>query len=153
VSGTGLRIQLFLISYTPLALIFAVRAIPAADDDRLLRWLVPLGFAVLTALGFGMAIRLLRGGSAVSPVDINVTGIQDEGANAACYLATYLFPFILFSQTSWRAWIGYGIYFLVLALVTTRSNLILVNPTLYLLNRRVVRIDFDTMRGAASTNR
>lgn len=152
-TGTALRIQLFLISYIPLALIFAIRAIPSSNDDRLCSWLVPAGFAVLAVLGFALAVRLLQGGHRVSPVELKVTGIQDEGAQAAGYLATYLFPFIIFDAASWRVWVAYCVYFLVLALVTTRSNLILVNPTLYLLRRRVVRIDFDTKRGVGPADR
>ncbi|WP_110208010.1 hypothetical protein [Nocardioides daejeonensis] len=152
-TGTALRIQLFLISYSPLALIFAIRAIPPGNDEQLRSWFVPVGFAVLGGLGLALAIRLLRGGRRVSPVELRVAGIQDEGAQAAGYLATYLFPFIVFGEASWRVWVAYCVYFLVLALVTMRSNLILVNPTLYLLRRRVVRIDFDTRRGTGTTDR
>lgn len=152
-TGTALRIQLFLISYTPLALIFAIRAIPSSNGEQLRSWLVPAGFAVLALLGLALAVGLLRGGDRVSPVDLKVAGIQDEGGQAAGYLATYLFPFVLFDGASWRAWAAYGIYFLVLAPVTMRSNLILVNPTLYLLRRRVVRIDFETKRGVGPADR
>lgn len=152
-TGIALRVQLFLISYTPLALIFAIRGIPSSNEERLRSWLAPASFAVLALLGLVLAVRLLRGGHRVSPVNLKVTGIQDEGGQAAGYLATYLFPFVVFDEASWRGWAAYGIYFLVLALVTMRSNLILVNPTLYLLRRRVVRIDFDTRRGTGATDR
>ncbi len=152
-TGTALRIQLFLISYLPLALIFAIRAIPSSKDGRLSNWLVAAGFASLAVLGFVLAVRLLKGGRQVPPVALTVAGLQDEGAQAAGYLATYLFPFIIFDAASWRVWVAYSVYFVVLALVTTRSDLILVNPTLYLLRRRVVRIDFDTKRGAGPANR
>jgi hypothetical protein len=69
-SGAGLRIQLFLIAYTPLALIFAVRAIPECRDGHLSSWLLLVIFVALTVAGLGMTLRMLHSSKDVSAVDI-----------------------------------------------------------------------------------
>jgi hypothetical protein len=50
----------------------------------------------------------------------------------AAYIATYLLPFIGFEVTGWRGLAALAIYFVVLFVVFMRSDLALVNPTLYL---------------------
>jgi hypothetical protein len=56
----------------------------------------------------------------------------------AAYIATYLLPFIGFEVTGWRGLAALAIYFVVLFVVFMRSDLALVNPTLYLTGWRVV---------------
>lgn len=148
-NGSLLRMQLFCISYTPLALIFSVRSIPSENLSRPLNWLAPVLFLILTGLGLLLLKNIFHSSRRTSGVERIVRGVSDEGANAAAYLATYLFPFILLNETSWQSWAGYAIYMVVLGIVTIRSDLILVNPTLYILGRQVIRIEFETRRGSA----
>ena len=51
------------------------------------------------------------------------------------------------------AWIGYGIYIVVLFVVFLGSDFALVNPTLYVLGRRVARVsrELQPVHAAAPT--
>jgi hypothetical protein len=95
-------------------------------------------FGVLTLYGTVDAIRLIKGSQKTSPRCLVFGEINDQGGNAAGYLATYLLPFIGLAPQDWGDWASYAIYFLVALIVFIRSDLTFVNPTLYILNHRIV---------------
>lgn len=141
-----LRLQLFVISYVPLTFIFAVQLLP--DDGWGLHsvWM-PTCFLLLGLTGIAMGLRIRHVSQMVSPSNITVNGIRDEGGNAAAYLATYVFPFVLSDTDRWQTWAAYGIYMVILAVVTMRSDLVIINPTLYLLGRKIVAVDHAARLG------
>ena len=51
-------------------------------------------FGVLAAYGFIDAVRLIRGSGRTSLRSLVFGEVNDQGGNAAGYLATYLLPFI-----------------------------------------------------------
>ena len=82
--------------------------------------------------------RLTRGARRKGATVQRFTDIRDQGATVAGYLATYLLPLIGVSVDGARDVAAYAIYFFVALVVFVRSDLALVNPTLYLLGWRVV---------------
>jgi hypothetical protein len=66
-----------------------------------------------------------------------ITG--DAGAEVSGYLAAYLLPFLTVAEPSPIDLVTYGIFVLVAGLIYVRSGLMQINPTVYLLNRRVLR--------------
>jgi hypothetical protein len=141
-----IRIRLFFISYVPLWVMLAFRAVPPGKWhwDPPGRWhcdtragLVVL-FVFLAVWGFVDAIRLIRGSNRICSRTLVFGEVADQGGNAAGYLATYLLPFIGLIPTDWGDWAAYGIYFVVAGVVFIRTDLTFVNPTLYVLRYRVV---------------
>jgi hypothetical protein len=95
-------------------------------------------FGGLALYGFVDAVRLIRGSGRTSPRSLVFGEVNDQGGNAAGYLATYLLPFIGLVPQDWGDWAAYVVYFLVAMIVFVRTDLTFVNPTLYILKHRVV---------------
>lgn len=121
--------RLFLISYAPLWVIFAIRSSDAV---------VEIVFWVLAGLGLLDAFRIIQAGLRRSVRHVTFEDVSDKSGDAAGHLATYLLPFIGGPPTDIRSSIAYAVYFIVAWSVFVPSTLGLVNPTLYLLGWRVV---------------
>ncbi len=139
-------LRLFIISYAPLAILILIQTWPS-------KWALSLStivsFALLLVSLWGLVDAwrlprqsLRRGAHAVELVDIN-----DEGGAVAAYLATYLLPFLGLSFIGWQSVISVSVYLAILFMVFIRSDLALVNPTLYLFGWRVVSGKRDTTDG------
>lgn len=133
-----IRLRLFFVSYVPLWAMLSLRAIPTNGWHWNGRTAVAVVFATMAVWWFIDAIRLIRGSSRTDSRSLFFGEINDQGGNAAGYLATYLLPFIGFVPVDWGDWAAYVLYFVVTAIVFTRTDFILVNPTLYILNHRIV---------------
>jgi len=121
--------RLFLISYTPLWAIFAIRS--STTPGRLVFW-------ALTGWGLLDAFRLIEAGLRRSSRNVRFDDVSDKGGEVSGYLATYLLPFIGGPPSDLTSWLAYAVYFLVAWAVFVPSTLGLVNPTLYILGWRVV---------------
>jgi hypothetical protein len=132
------RVRLFFVSYVPLWIMLAFRAAPSGRWEWDGRAATVIAFGALAAYGLVDAVRLIGGSGRTSPRSLTFGEVSDQGGNAAGYLATYLLPFIGLVPQDWGDWAAYALYFLVALIVFIRTDLTFVNPTLYLLNRRVV---------------
>lgn len=74
-----------------------------------------------------------------------VTG--DAGAEVSGYLAAYLFPFLTVSDPSVADLAAYGVFIAVAGIVYVRSELLQINPTVYLLGRRILRATISLDNG------
>lgn len=105
-------------------------------------WNARLDLAVAMALlgvwSLSDGYRLVHGARRSAEVSYYFADLNDQGGNAAGYLATYLLPFLGLVPSGWGDWTSYGIYFIVALVVFMRTDLALINPTLYLLGWRVV---------------
>jgi hypothetical protein len=107
-----------------------------------LRWCC-LGLGVL---GVGDAFRLTllaktRGGD-----DKVFVEVRDSGSEIAGYLATYLLPLLAAPNPGTGEIIGYAIYGVLIVVITLRSDLAHVNPTLYALGWKIVSVRTNTGR-------
>jgi hypothetical protein len=80
---------------------------------------------------------LLRGIRHRDVRDVTFASVQDSGSVVAGYLASYLLPFVTAAPANLGDFLAYAIYFLVLYIVFVRSDLAMINPTLYLLGWRI----------------
>ncbi len=125
------ELALFLCSYAPLFLILAIRFTE--------HWLEALcGGLFVLGLGGGLAVVLRYRG--VSGRSWTATRVEDRGAEVAGYLASYILPFVVVPEPSWRDLVGYAIFFLVAATIYIRSGMLQINPTLYLFGWRVFAV-------------
>jgi hypothetical protein len=127
------RARLLLSSYVALDLILYARLNTPAPK------LICLGLALT---GFGDSLRLSWLARDTRAVPRVVAEVRDAGPEVAGYLATYLLPLLAAPSPSPGDLVGYGIYGLVVAVVSLRSNMAHVNPTLYLLGWRVTGVTF-----------
>ncbi len=133
------RFRLFLVSYAPLWLMLVLRSLSPHDTWRWSdRSALALAFGVLAAWSFYDGHHLVKGAQETGARTLYFADVDDQGGNAAGYLATYLLPFLGLVPAGWGDWASYGVYFVVAAVVFIRTDLTLVNPTLYLYGWRVV---------------
>jgi hypothetical protein len=97
-------------------------------------------FVALGTIGVGDALRLTLLASDRAAVPRAFSGVRDSGAQVAAYLATYLLPLLAAPDPGPGDLVGYGIYALVIVVVTLRSDLAHINPTLYVLGWKVVTV-------------
>jgi hypothetical protein len=74
---------------------------------------------------------------------LRFTLVRDSGGQVAAYLATYLLPLLAAPSPSTGDIVGYFLYGVVLVVVTVRSELIHVNPTVYLLGWTIVTVRLE----------
>lgn len=125
------RVGLFLSSYS---LLFAILAL------RFERPPLVVGCAVLAVLGLASAAWVLAAESAKGPASFEIDRIEDQGSQVIAYLASYLLPFVTLAEPSDRDVAGYVLFLLVMGLVYVQSDLLQINPILYLFHRRVVKV-------------
>jgi hypothetical protein len=108
-----------------------------------LRFQAPLLVAACLALaivGVGAAAWILSSERAKAPAAFVVKSSEDRGPQVVGYLGTYLLPFVAVEEPAGRLVLGYALFLLVAMLVYVQSDMIQINPILYLFGRRVVKI-------------
>ena len=129
------RARLFLGSYVLLFVLLAIRF--------QMVWL-EIACGVIAAVGFVDMLWIVFGVTRKTAAEpIRLAEIRDAGPEVAGYLATYLLPFLTVAVPTVRDVVAYAIFLLVTGLVYVRSEMTQVNPTLYILGRRVVAIRTD----------
>jgi hypothetical protein len=127
-----IRFLLFWTSYTPLLVIAALRF-----EGTALR----TASAALASLGVLAGLWVLRRRQrGVSPQPHELVSVRDEGPQVAGYLATYLLPFVTVSQPSAWDLAAYLVFVTVLLTVYMRTDLVQMNPMLYVLGYRVFAV-------------
>jgi hypothetical protein len=130
------RARLFLSSYATLFGILAIRF------DGLTLRIVCAALFVVGVLDTLHITRRSRKG--VVPYEITVTSSEDTGGEVSGYLASYLLPFVTIPMPGWRDLLGYALFLIVGLIIYVRSNMVRVNPTLYLLGYRVLAIRYGS---------
>lgn len=122
---------LWLCSYAPLFAILAIRF-----RDRTL-WIICASLAVVgVAFGLALVARYKR----VAASSVKVRTIEDRGREVSGYVATYLLPFVTAAEPSTRDLIAYALFLVILAIVYVRSDMLQINPTLYIFRWRLFAV-------------
>lgn len=126
------RTRLFIGSYALLFLLLALRF-------RSLE--LQITFGILAGTGFVDMVWIVFGVSKRTGSEpFRVAAVSDAGPAITGYLATYLLPFLTVPEPDTRDLVAYAIFLVVTGLVYVRSEMTQINPTLYILGRRVVEI-------------
>jgi hypothetical protein len=138
VQETVFRARVLLSSYVALNFILVARL----DDWTALRW---------TCLGLGVAgvldaLRLTILAQATGATPRRFVQVRDAGSEIAGYLATYLLPLLAAPNPTAGDIGGYVIYGALIVVVTLRSDLAHVNPTLYALGWKIVTVTTNAGR-------
>lgn len=125
------RYALFLSSYTPL---FAILAMRIQSQD------VFVACVVLACLGLACTFWVLQAERSKGAASFRVEAVEDGGAEVSGYLATYLLPFVAVPEPTGRDVLAYAAFLTVACVIYVRSEMLQINPTFYLIGRRVVRM-------------
>jgi hypothetical protein len=128
-----IRGRLFFVSYVPLCAIAAVRALPRRivfHGGHLAYG--SLAWFLLACWGLFDGRNLIAGSRKKGVTRQAFTDIRNQGNAVSGYLATYLLTFIASPLEGWRTVLVYLFYFMVALVVFVRSDMALVNPTMYL---------------------
>lgn len=128
----AIRILLFLSSYTPLWIILGIRFWDS--------WAAWACFA-LGALGAFSLFSWVEWNKRQTPAEYTVQRVEDAGAEAAGYLASYLLPFFNVTTPTIRDVLVYIGFFVTAGAIFVRSSIIRINPTLYLAGYWVLEIE------------
>ncbi|MEV7972137.1 hypothetical protein [Cellulomonas sp. NPDC089187] len=137
-AATVVRVWLFFVSYAPLFLIIGLRAWP----NRVAAAIWVGAWGLFTTLAW-FALRRQRH---LTDREVKIYDVQSQGSAVSSYLATYLLPFVSTTPAVWGDWVAYGVFFVVALVVYVRSDLALVNPTLYVLGYRVTEATMGANR-------
>jgi hypothetical protein len=123
--------QLFLASY---ALLFALLALKFSDAN------LSMTCAAITILGVMSTGRILGVLGERATSEIQLGQVSDKGGDVGAYILTYILPFLTVAEPSAREIAAYALFICVVAIVYIRSNLIFINPLLYLFGYRIFGI-------------
>ncbi len=123
--------RLLLSSYAALNLILFARVHPSGPKFACL---------VLGVFGIFDGLRMARSAEDADIQPVTFSNVRDAGAEVAAYVATYLLPLIAAPNPSCGDLVAYGIYGVVIVLISVNSSLLQVNPTLYVFRRRLVTV-------------
>lgn len=133
-----IRLRLFMSSYAPLFAVAAIRF-----DSVWLR----VSFALIALFSLLALLTLVSTTRRrVASREVVPTAARDLGSEVSAYIATYLLPFVAVDRPGPTDLAAYAVVFAVLGVVFINSDMIGVNPVLYLLGFRIygvkgVRID------------
>ena len=126
--------QMFLSSYAFLFVLFGLRI-----DNGTVRW-VSFGLAFL---GVAIVATFLSATRRLQAYSVTLTRVENRGADVASYLVTYLLPFLVVDPRQLLDYVAYAVFVIVVGVVYTNSDMIYVNPLLYVFRRKVVYIEGD----------
>lgn len=126
-----LQARLLLSSYAALNLILFARINPQAPK------LACLGLALI---GIADGYRMTRMAKDRDLQPVIFKNVRDSGAEVAAYVATYVLPLIAAPNPDGWDLFAYGVYGVVIILISVNSKLLQVNPTLYGFGRRLVTV-------------
>jgi hypothetical protein len=132
---TAIRARLFVSSYAPLFLLLALRF-----EGRTLRLVALIAGAIGLADGARLVLWQPRH---VGPSPHRLREVRDHGSQVSGYLVTYLLPFLVITDPSGTDLLAYVLFLGIVGLIFVRSDMAEINPTLYLLRRRVIQVTTD----------
>jgi hypothetical protein len=130
------RALLFVSSYAPVFAIASIRFRGIAIAS------VCAALAIVGMLVVVLAVVWLP--RRVARRHVQAFKVEDTSGEVSAYLAGYLLPFVVIAEPGWRDVVGFAIFFLVAARLALVARLELLNPMVYLVGRRVLRVSLAT---------
>lgn len=138
------RWRLFLSSY---ACLFAILAVRWAAHWAAHPYLV-VAASVLSVLGLASLHGLTRATAQDASRDfIHIVSASDAGSDVAGYLASYLLPFVTTAFPGPWDLVSYSLFIAVVGVIYVRSDMVQINPSLYVLRYRVLKVTAHTTDG------
>jgi hypothetical protein len=119
---------LLLSSYSPLFLIAAIRM----ECEQTRQCLIWLG----TAFTLLLVIPLLAT-SRSAPEDYKLASVENASGEVAAYVATYILPLLVVSDTRLVDLAAYAVVLMLIGLIMIRGELLHYNPWIFILGRTI----------------
>lgn len=129
------KIILFLSSYLPLWLIFAIQLHAKGNTTS------AIVLAILSALFFLALVGYLKLAERLNPLPIKVARLNRQDGEAMSYIVTYLLPFIAMPSSKSSDLISLAIFIGVLAVLYVNSEMIHINPVLNLMRHHIYEVE------------
>lgn len=128
------RFVLFLSSYIPLWVIFAVMT---WQDKRNFAF----AFLAVTLLSFVVTVLYLRLAQRLAGIDMAIGVIRRKDSDTMSYIASYIIPFAATPFDKIDQTVALGIFLVVLCVVYINSSMIHINPLLSLMGYNLYEIE------------
>lgn len=125
------RLLMFLSSYAPLWFILGIRF----WNSNFSYVCISIGLLSLLFLAFWIIWGYRQNGN-----DFEIESDEEAGAEAAGYLASYLLPFFNIEAPTTNDLFVYAGFFFTAAMIYVRSNIMRINPSLYVVGFWIVQI-------------
>ncbi len=136
---TLVRTRLFLGAYAPLLFLLSVRFTRPAD-----RWTF---FALSMATFLSLFWLLWTAERRVEGDPVTIVSVQDIGGEVAGFMATYLLPFLTVPEPTFADFMAYAVFLAIVGVIYVRSDMMQINPTVYLLGRQISAITTSSGSG------
>lgn len=133
------RLAMFFSSYAPLAAIFLVLYAGRQNEVTIVAF-------VALIVGIAGLRWILHGATSPDAVSRSIVDYREPGDEVMGYVASYLVPFVGFTLSDLRQDIALAIFFMVLAYLYTSTDMLHINPMLYLLKYHVYEVTFENGR-------
>ena len=130
------RFLLFVSSYFPAFLILFILLL---DTFPWLAW-TALGVGLLGLVALALVLGYLSRQNART---LTVQACRSQGTEAMTYFINYVVPFLSGLLESRNSAIAFIVYFIVLGILYTNSNLIHINPMLNLAGYQIYQVEFE----------
>lgn len=142
-------VRLFVVSFTPLALIVAIRSVDSWHKSGIQTtafWIA----SAWTIIGVVDAWRLPRGALRKGSVSATLYEIQDQSNAVAGYIAAFVLPFVGFEFRTYQDLLVGVVLLLVFLVVFMHTDLVIVNPMLYIAGWRIIRARRENHEGIST---
>jgi len=103
----------------------------------------------LGVIGVGLQVLVLVHARYLEPQEYTITSVVDRGADVGGYLVAYLLPFLVVPEPTGGELVAYIAFLAIAGVIYVRSELIYINPLLYVLGYRVTTV--ETAEGYTGT--
>lgn len=133
--GLITKTALVLSSIVPLEILMVIKLWPI---PAILAWLFSAGL-VFGILG---TVWIVKRAKNESPFEPRIKSVEDAGPEVTGYLASFVLPLVAVQDATAQEWVAYLAFIFIYALVLANSQLLVVNPMLYLIGYRIWKIEF-----------
>ena len=136
------KISLFLNSYLPLFIMIIIKNyLPLSESSKKPCYFIfPIILIMLIIIPIIVLIYLFRVNQTMQPVTIQLDKVVLKNADVLNYIVAYLIPFLGFNFKDWKDILFVSFFLFIIAVIYIKTNLIYVNPVLFLLGYSIYEI-------------
>lgn len=140
----GIKFMLFVSSYISLLIYLAVATY--YDDFTLIRdfpWTLPVLFVFISLICLPLPFLVLNTRSSARKDFEEVAEYKRRNDLVTSHLLAYVFGFLAFNFSSVEGWVGFFVFFGVVAVIQIRSDRLHVNPMLALFGYEIYEVTLN----------
>ena len=132
------RVLLFISSYCPLFVIFGFLYLRRSG------WFSFSCFAVAVLGLLGLIGFLQYVQREDNPESLTLKSATPRDEQSMSYIISYIIPFLAITTSSWEQQAALAVFFLMIAVLYVKTNMIHINPAMYFLRYRIYEIELTS---------